>query len=227
MKTIRTLGILTIVLAISAEAFGAGGGDGTTTTTYSTSTDTIYNTSYSQVTLPMYTFSTELLAFMQGGPVLYDQTFNLPFLNPQVQAAIGTAQGVLTTNGAYSILGPTLLTDVDSLVSSVTQTSPPVIDSTYVTSSSTTYIGPQTISIGDNQSQSFTIAPGAMDVDTLYTTFITQDITTTTTDTILTTEVYDLVGDSDATTTPEPGTMLLMGIGALGGAYMKRRSKRA
>jgi len=38
---------------------------------------------------------------------------------------------------------------------------------------------------------------------------------------------HALVGNSPVAATPEPGTMLLMGIGAAGAAFMRRRAKRA
>jgi len=43
---------------------------------------------------------------MQGGPVLYDQTFPVPFADPIFQSAIGTAESVLTGAGAVSFLVP-------------------------------------------------------------------------------------------------------------------------
>jgi len=52
-------------------------------------------------------FSTELIAQMAGGPVLFDQTFNVAYSDPTVQAAVAHAAGVLTGAGATSITGPT------------------------------------------------------------------------------------------------------------------------
>ena len=58
------------------------------------------------VTVQVNTYSTELTAQMQGGPVLYDQTFPVPFADPVFQSAIGTAELVLTGAGAASFLVP-------------------------------------------------------------------------------------------------------------------------
>jgi hypothetical protein len=84
-------------IALSAFAFRpALAIPATTQTFFTTSTaeiDTIIDT---PVTQQVNTFSTELTAQMQGGPVLYDQTFPVPFADPVFQTAIGTAESVLT-----------------------------------------------------------------------------------------------------------------------------------
>src|SRR6266567_4492566 len=81
----------------------------TTSTSFTVSTaevDTIIDTPLVQ---QANAYFTELIAQMQGGPVLYDQTFPVPFADPVFQTAIGTAEAVLTSAGAVSFLGPTLL----------------------------------------------------------------------------------------------------------------------
>jgi hypothetical protein len=59
----------------------------TNTTTYTSSSaevDTIIDT---PVTQQVNAYSTELTAELQGGPVLYDQTFLVPFADPVFQSA--------------------------------------------------------------------------------------------------------------------------------------------
>ncbi len=63
------------------------------TTNYTTSTKTIYDTSYSAVTQQVNTFSTQIIGLMQGGPILYDQTFNAAFTDAQIRAYMATMIG--------------------------------------------------------------------------------------------------------------------------------------
>jgi hypothetical protein len=165
-----------IVAALPVPAFADDclGGTATNDTNYTFSTRTIYHTTNVAVSQRVDTFSTELVARMQGGPVLYDQTFNAALADPAVQAAIVAAKGVLTANGAASITGPTLLTGGTSLVGSIPQTGDPVVTATNVSVATTLYVGPQTIMIGDNQSQSFTLLAGQSDYDTLMTSTSTR-----------------------------------------------------
>ena len=78
--------------------------------------DTIHNTSLTQ---EIDTYSLELRARMQSGGLLFDQFFNFPIGNAAVQTGITQAQGVLAGAGAVAFLGPALLSNVQSLVSSV------------------------------------------------------------------------------------------------------------
>lgn len=194
--------LIWIALWLPLAAFAAVGGNGSNTTTFTNSTKTNYHTTDTPVSQRVDTFSTELIARMQGGPTLYDQTFNAAFADPLVQAAIVAARAVLTGSGASSSVGPTLLSSSASLVSSITQTSPPVVVGTNVTTTVNVYIGPQTIFVGPEQSQAFVIAAGGEDIDTLVSTDIFRVTTTTTTNTFLNRAVYELVGISAATAVP-------------------------
>jgi hypothetical protein len=191
------------------------------------STRTIYDTTNATASQQVNTFAVELIASMQGGTTLYDQTFNVAFADPAVQAAIITVQGVLTANGAASFNGPFLLTDSTSQVGSVAQTGAPVVTGTDVSSAATGYVGPQTIMIGDNQSQAFTLLTGQTDIDTLVTSIIHQIITTTTTDTFLTTDVYQIFGvPAEAAPVPEPATLLLVAMGGPAVLFFRGRKRR-
>src|SRR5271169_1528696 len=86
-----------------------------------TSTATVETIIDTPVTENINTYSTELTAQMQGGPVLYNQIFPVPFADPVFQSAIGSAESVLTGAGAVSFLGPTLASSTDTL-SSTTNT---------------------------------------------------------------------------------------------------------
>lgn len=170
----------------------------TNPTSYTTSfaeVDTIIDT---PVTQQVNTYSTELTAQIQGGPVLYDQTFPVPFADPVFQSATGTAESVLTGAGAVSFLGPTLLTSTNT-PSSTTNTveTGSMVSGTSVTT--TAYVGPQTINIGDYGvcqnyppptgctigGTPFTLGLGQVDYDTFSLTLVDVFTTTTTTNTDL------------------------------------------
>jgi len=108
MSTTKTLFMAgTAAIALSAFAFRPALAIPATTST--------------PVTQQVNTYSTTLTAEMQGGPVLYNQTFPVPFADPIFQSAIGTAEAVLTGAGAVSFLGPTLLSSTNT-TSSTTNT---------------------------------------------------------------------------------------------------------
>ena len=144
---------------------------------------------------------------------------------------------MLTGAGAASFLGPTLLSSTDTLTST-TQT---VKTGSMVTGTSVTtteYIGPQTINIGDyGVCQSyppptgctiggtpFFIPAGGQDTDTFFLTLVDIFTTTTTTNTDLLTQVYNLAGVPGATAVPEPPAWTLLGAGLLGlGCVFRQR----
>src|ERR1019366_10184141 len=113
-------------LAAGVACFGQlctnGSGQGTNTVTVTGScaeVDTIVTT---PVTQRVDTYSTELRARIGSGAFLYDQTFAVAYSATQVQNAITAARNVLTGAGAVNFRGPTQLSNVQSLVSSITNT---------------------------------------------------------------------------------------------------------
>jgi hypothetical protein len=229
--------LLLFTIAQPAMAAVNPGGDGggstpgsTNSTTYSTSTKTVLDTSYDTVTQRVNTYEVELIAMMQGGPTLYDQTISGALADAAVQAAIVEAKAALTSNGAVSFIGPTLLSTGTSLAGSASVIGDPVMTSSEFSAVTTAYIGPQTLLWGDNQSLTFEIPAGAIDYDTLLTTLVHQTVTTTTTDTYLTLDIYQLIGvigqPPAPAPVPEPATMTLLGAGLFGLAGFRKKFRK-
>ncbi|MDQ2947560.1 MAG: hypothetical protein M3Y27_16775 [Acidobacteriota bacterium] len=192
------------------------------------------------VTQQVNTYRLEQRARLHGGGLLFDQFFNVPISYPTVHNAITQAQSVLTGAGATSLTGPTLVSNVQSLVSS---TSVIVQNSRQFSQHFTgtaEFIGPQTLMLGDGASyqcsltrcRNYTLTPPptVLTVIGQYATFsdcspppgqpccgltpffvqagtinfTTSDLglfdvfqtTTTTTNTLLFTQVYEIVGIS-------------------------------
>ena len=219
----------------------------TNTTNFTTSTaeiDTVVNT---PVTQQVNTFSTELIGKIQGGPVLFDQTLGVAFSDPLFVSAISSAQSVLTGNGAISFLGPNLLSSANTL-SSNTQTvqtnetfAPAVI--------TTQYVGPIIVPVGsfgicasDNPALSggfglsgcslpgamFSLLAGQTDFDSFILTQASIFTTTTTTNTDLLTQVYELDGvPAVVASVPEPAAWTVVVAGLFGLGFLLRRRNSA
>src|ERR1700681_2712379 len=140
MRTIRT-GFAACVLFVPLAAWGGPGTNTVTATCTIAEVDTIVTT---PVTQRVDTYSIELRARIGNGSFLYDQTFNVPFSDPQVQAAITQARNVLAGAGAVTFAGPSQTSTNTSQVSSTTNTVQ-TGSSSQVSVTSTAFVGPQTI----------------------------------------------------------------------------------
>jgi len=201
--------------------------------------DTYNTTSVSQ---QANTYQVELKARMSGGSTyVFDQTYNVAFTDPTVQAAITQAKNLLTGAGALSFTGPTQLSSTQSTSSAVNTVQSGKVAGTASTGV-TEYVGPATVHIGDNgicQSYSptltgcssafnlFTLQPGQMDFDALTVSPYTISQTATTTNTTLTSQVYEIDGaPAPATPAPPPLLLALMGIAACGLFVFRKRMLR-
>ena len=107
---------------------------------YSTAGEIVLN-SPSVTTLATTRYETELLARIDGGSLVYDRSFALPFADPAVQDGVAQARVAITTAGGPGvlILGPTLTRhNVTTTSSSVTTYS---LNHSSETDTVATYIG--------------------------------------------------------------------------------------
>jgi hypothetical protein len=185
------------------------------------------------VTDQVIDYSTTITALLDGSPV-YSATFAAPFSDPTVQAAVAQADLILSGDGAtYGapgiVSGPTTV-----LQSSVTPapvipaascSSPPAgaaPDGNTTVTTATTF-GPAVINVGDCQSDTFTVLAGQEDININTDNEYTFPVSEVTTDTYLTSSVFDISG-LIAGNVPEPAgwAMMLTGIGFLGGVLRRR-----
>ncbi|HYL78864.1 MAG TPA: hypothetical protein VEU96_32035 [Bryobacteraceae bacterium] len=242
----RTLGLLSAACLLSVPLAVWGQSPGTNTVTATSSQVEVDTFNTTNVTQRVDTFSTEIRARIGSGPFLYDQTFNVAFSDPAVQNAITAARNVLTGAGAITITGPTQISSNTSQVNSQTNTVQTNKQTTSVVVGTKEFVGPATITVGnlgictaftfDSVSPTyanptgcslpgtpFAIVAGGIDFDTRTLTQATVSQTATTTNTFLTTQVFELDAGQPAPT-PAPPSLILALTGLVGaGLYSIRR----
>src|ERR1019366_5593222 len=131
------------------------------------------------VTTRVDNYATTLLTFLNGGQIS-SQSFAVAFSNPAVQSAVTGADSILTSDGA-SFGPPVQDSSITALFSRIT-TPPPTYSCANFTSGgsaanppSTTFtganittvdtFGPNTIAVGNCQSDTFTILAGQLDIN--------------------------------------------------------------
>ena len=169
-------------------------------------------------------YQTTITGLLNGGTTVYQQTFDLPFSAVSVQNAIAIANAMLASDGA-SFGSPQLTANSRTLQSSVlsyVQTSQPcdpavtgTCPGVTITSalSSTTTFGPATILVGAYASDLLTVLAGQEDINVNTNFVYPVDQNAVTTNTYLITQSYVIDGTTNASSTPEPGTVGMIGIG--------------
>jgi hypothetical protein len=226
MKFLSSL-LLAAALAQAAVAPNPGGQNVITNSTSSS-----YVTVQTPVTQQVNQYSTTLKAILNGSQTVFQQTYTVAFSDPAVQAAVSTADAILTGDGA-SPSAPAQ-TSTSTVLQSSLVSNGPIVQSTQATGNvSVTTVdtfGPATIMVGDNQSDTFTVLSGQEDVNVNTNTeyYAYQNVTTT--NTYLTTQSYTISGTAAAVSaTPAPASWLLMltGLAVAGLLTWLRRMKES
>jgi uncharacterized repeat protein (TIGR01451 family) len=196
-------------------------------TTSSAEYDTNQTTTVSQ---QVTNYSTELIAKLPDGTVVYDQTFTTTYSDPAVQSAITTAAGDLTTAGAASYSGPAQTGF--SQTTNHSSVTVPISTNLTVVSGTKAWVGPVTIPVGNfgvvtgytfdpvvtnyaiptgGNPQSLTLTAGQTDYDTMVLSIFDILLTTTNTINYTNSAVYTMTGivaqadlKLSASTAPEP-----------------------
>jgi hypothetical protein len=231
---------LTVCFSTRAQAQTAPNPGGATVITNSTTATITYADTL--VTDNVDDYSTTLLALVNGSQVS-SVTLLAPYSDPTVATAIATADGILTGDGA-SFGSPSLLSSTSVLQSSViTPPSEPsysclaaeAAESSFptgTTAASTvtfaTTFGPATITVGDCNSEIFTVLSGQTDINVNTNNAFTIPVETVTTNTYLDSATYEIAGTKAVTpgVTPEPTSveLVLSGLGAI--AWLRKRVRQ-
>jgi hypothetical protein len=219
-----------VAAALAQAAIAPNPGSPTVVTNSTTSS---YVTVQTPVTQQVNQYSTTLKAILNGSQTVFQQTYAVAFSDPAVQAAVSTADAILTGDNA-SPSAPAR-TSTSTVLQSSQVSNGPIVQSTTPTGATPTVtdvvtFGPATIMVGDNQSDTFTVLSGQEDVnvntDTEY--YAYQNVTTT--NTYLTTQSYTISGTAAAVSaTPAPASWLLLviGLGVAGLLTWLRRLKES
>ncbi|MDQ6706993.1 MAG: PEP-CTERM sorting domain-containing protein, partial [Acidobacteriota bacterium] len=199
------------------------------------------------VTARVDQYATTLSAVLNGSQTVFQQAFALPFSDPAVQAAVVQADAILTANKA-TFKSPALIssstTPQSSVLSFVQTSSPydpalcvaPMTSGTTIacpgvvfTVDTTSTFGPATILTGDNQSQTFTIIAGQLDINVNVDRAFTVTRNAVTTNTFLTTQSFQIDGTSAGPipSVPEPGSWALLLTGAAGMILLGWKKQRS
>jgi len=194
-------------------------------------------------------FLTEILGRVAGGPTVFDQFVASPFGSAGAQTLVAAAFQSLVSAGAApaSIVGPTLTSHAQTLLSSTTSTAFTLASSVVQPLVVTTTIGPATITAGYVRwcgpavgalpsptppvcivsPQQIDVLLGDTNIDSQLSTIYTIDETRTTTDTYQIAETYQLTGAlAPVTSTPEPAAVTLLGTGLAALVGVRRRRSR-
>ena len=209
-------GVLESYFHVSADEFDPATNDnfvtvsGSNPTNFRERTVTYETLLASEVDQRTNQFSTELIAKLPDGTVLYDQTFTNGFSDPTVQAAVTQAAALLNGSGASAYTGPTQTSFMQTLVSTSSVTA--FSTNSSISAETTTYVGPTSYLGGvigtyfrfntnddyvgpiNGSNEILYLLSGQQDIPALITTELTIFQTTTNAATYLNSAVYVMTG---------------------------------
>ena len=165
------LSVLGVAVLGALPAAHAGPGPTNTATTSTTSSTHVEQETFVEVE----EYQTRVTAVLDG-VVVFDQTVDAPPGSPEVQALQGQAAAALSGPGC-AVTGQ----NVTDTRQSTGSTFSDAVDHFTQEISTTTVFGPATILIGENQSQTYFVAAGSVNINTHTHTSYFVDRTTTTT----------------------------------------------
>jgi len=175
-------------------------------------------------------YSTTLSAILNGTATVFQQTYALAFSDPTVQAAVSTADAILTGDHA-TFSAPVLTSTSIALQSSQVSyalTGDTTSTNNIVTTSVVTF-GPAAIEVGQNQTDVLLVLAGQEDININTNTQYYAARNDITTSTYLTTSAYTISGTASVSPTPAPASwmLLLTGLGVVGLLAWLRRLRDA
>lgn len=225
-------------LGLSSSALAAvypnPGGD-TVVTGSTTATPVYVSTS---VTEQVNSYVTTISALLSGS-VVFNASFNVPFSDSAVQAAVAAADSLLTRDGA-NYGAPTL---ISSMATTTSMTTSPTVPSqscaqllnggygpfVFTNITQTQTFAPATISVDQCQQDTLTLLPGQLSINYNSELGVNVPVTYTTTVTLLNTQAYQIIGVAGVnvppagTSVPEPSTMALVVAGCIVVVGTRRR----
>ena len=121
----------------------------TTTFTNATTEQLVLNPASVVTTSTVDSYLTQIIGQLQGGGILYDQSFPLPYSDPTVQVGQTSAILAITTAGGPGVvIGTPVLTDTSQTITGSTTTTTYTLASTDVAITTEVKFGPGAILIG-------------------------------------------------------------------------------
>jgi len=194
------------------------------------STTSSYVTQDTPVSARVDQYSTTLSAVLNGTATVFQQTYAMAFSDPTVQAAVSTADAILT--GDHATPSAPVQTSTSTALQG-TQLSYVLTGDTTptgnVTVTSTKTFGPAPILVNQNQTDDFLVLAGQVDTNVNTNTEYYAARNDVTTSTYLTTSAYTISGTASVSATPAPASwmLLLTGLGVAGLLAWLRRLRDA